>query len=359
MMTHALESHAHKRISEIGILSHRYFQEVFNLSLSMLQNIQPGRVLALVGPSRAGKSQLLKMLINALLAGIRPHRDDDVPILRLEADLGNQQRMSLKELTAEALQELRHPVFTDFANLLDGHPQTVARLPEHTLRPMFIKALQARGTIYLIVDEAHHLLMTARHKLQSDILDALKNICNKADVVLVLIGGYALLKGLFHSAHFNGRLELLHFPPYTESDEDMTEYASLLHAFERALTLSEPNMLVSHAAEIRKIYWGTFGATIDGIREAESRRIARKADALEMRDILATRLPAPAMRVVDADIQFGLDFFKVYADDAQASALRHDVHTPEKTTDKATASSRSKPFKKNPVRRAAAKMDIK
>ena len=369
MMKSTRDSDPHKRIKKLGTLSHRTFQDAYNLSLSMLQSMQPGRVLALVGPSRAGKSELIDNLIKALSKGIRPARADDVPILRIEGDLGSQQRMSLKEFVIEGLQNLKHPVFADFANLLDGDLRRATRISEPTLRPMFIKALQARGTLYIFVDEAHHLLMTARTKLQADILDAIKNICNKSKVVLVLVGGYSLLNGLFLSAHFNGRLQLIEFAAYANSVEDRVEYASLLKKFQSELLLSEPELLVTNAELIQEIYWGTLGGTIDGLIEAEARRIARKGKTLKMSDIIATRLPFDAMKVVKNDIEFGREFFmKSYPvaspkPESTAEGRPADeavvARSQSKKSTKPAKPKKSKPFVKNPARRYPAQLELK
>jgi len=353
-MPRAFESNSHLAISNVGVLAHRNFQDMFNLTLTMLQNIREGRVLAVVGPSRAGKSELLKMLIESLTKGIKPRNEDDVPILHLEADLSDQQRMSLKAFTTEALERVKHPAFTEYDDLLETHTRTATSLPETRLRPMLIKSLKSRGTIYLIVDEAHHLLMTKREQLQSDILDALKNICNKAGVVLVLFGGYTLLKGLFQSAHFNGRLDILHFQPYTDSKEDTDEYASLLGSYQAVMTLKEPNLLVSNAEEIRKLYWGTLGATIDGLRQALSRRIARKARSLDIDDIRASRLPEKALEVVKQDVRFGAEFFKKLDEEK----LKTTKPGKQRAQAKPAKKSKRKPFRKKPARRSPAKVDV-
>jgi AAA domain len=358
-MTVQLESKNHRKIRELNTLAHRNFQETYDLVYPALRNMNEGRVLVLVGPSRVGKSELMRRVRGALLAEIRPLHDDDQPILTIEADLGNDARMSMKQFAAEGLHLIRHPVFADLGEGDDFPAIIRLRGSEGFLRLLFLKSMKCRGTLYLIVDEAHHLLMTMREKLQSDILDALKNVCNKANVVLVLFGGYRLLDGLFQSAHFNGRMEIVHFQGYTSSSEDLMEYSSVLASLQQVVPVSERDLFVKNAEEIRTLFWGAIGATIEGIRAAETRRIARGSPKLEMRDVYSGVLPDKARRTILDDVKHGLDFFAKElppplnqgSDASQSSATKEETTSGPKR--------KRKPFKKNPVRRTSPKVEVK
>lgn len=358
-MTVDLESENHRRIRELGIFGHRNFQESFNVIYSTLRNVNQGRVVVVVGPSRAGKSEISRLVRTELLAEIHPLHDDDQPILAIEADLGNDARMSMKQFTVEGLHLIRHPVFAGLGSGDDVPSGIRIGTSEGILRLLFLKSMIHRGTIYLFVDEAHHLLMTMREKLQSDILDALKNVCNKANVVLVLFGGYRLLDGLFQSAHFNGRMEIVHFKSYAGTPEDMMEYASVLASLEQVLPISKPGLFVENAEEIRTLFWGAIGATIEGIRSAETRRIARGSPVLEMRDVYSAKLPDRARQAILDDVEYGLDFFA--KDLAQPVEQTSNALQASPTGKNTTSPSKRKlkPFKKTPVRRTSSKVEVK
>lgn len=359
-MTVQLESENHRKIREIGILAHRHFQATYNHVYSALRNMNGGRVMVVVGPSRVGKSELLRQIISALRAEIRPRREDDQPILLIEADLGNDARMSLRQFEIECLKNIRHPVFANIGE--DDEIPTKTRLSssESILRLLLLTSMKHRGTMYLFVDEAHHLLMTIREKLQSDILEALKNLCNKSDVVLVLVGGYRLLDGLFQSAHFNGRMEIVHFPGYADVKEDLDDYASILASLESVLPVSEPGLFVKNARKIRELFWGAIGATIDGIRAAESRRIARGAKVLEMLDVLSARLPDKAKKALLDDIKGGCEFFarELAKPDTKVTLTKEPSSEPD-DAQVVSRKGKKKPFEKNPVRRTSPNVEVK
>lgn len=360
-MPSQLESSTHAKLRNRGTQAHFLFQRTFNVAFKMLQNVQEGRVVALVGPSRAGKSLLQTILIDELRRGLRPEHGDDIPILRIEADLSDRQRMNLKAFTIDALTALKHPVFLDWGDLKEDERRIKARIPETDLRPMLVKALKARKTLYLFVDEAHHLLMTHRGQLRSDILDSLKNICNKANVVLVLFGGYTLLNGLFHSAHLNGRLDLIHFPPYTSSEEGLEEFASVLASIQENFPLHDTNLLIDRAATLREWCWGTFGGAMDLIRSADARRLAEKAKYLEFRHFEAARLPAKPLLVLTDDVRDGMRFFDSdRATSAQATrVVDRETTRPVEGQAKSHCKKCRTPFKKNPQRRKPPSVRIK
>jgi ribosomal protein L21/energy-coupling factor transporter ATP-binding protein EcfA2 len=358
-MPRQLESRNHQLIREQGLIAHSNFQLTYNVGFRTLQSVNEGRIFFLVGPSRCGKSELLRALIKELLSGIHPRNDDDVPIVLVEADLSDRQRMDLKELMIDALIALRHPSFTENGNSLEDDERRKSRITEKTIRRMFKKSLKWRGTIYLFVDEAHHLLRTNRGELIVDILDSLKNLCNQAGVVLCLFGGYQLLHGLSFSAHFDGRVEVVHFAPYGTSAKDVESFEAILATYERLLPLCEEDLLTKNLRLLRELSWGACGAVVDLLRQAESLRIASKSAAIELNHICEAALREPALEVIREDIRFGLDYFsqKFVLPVASSDEQTRKVDSGEK---RRKEKSRGKfGHRKQAVRRSASSITVK
>ncbi|MDR6672145.1 AAA family ATPase [Xanthomonas sp. 1678] len=227
---------------------HLHFDQAIRAAVSQMTFAVPGSVLALVGPTRVGKSTAIRAAAKQVYPGMK---DGYIPYVVVDCSRTDAGFMSMRYLTLDLLGQLEHPFYgASSGKSRVSQTETNARLQ---LR----KAIQHRETKLIIIDEAHHLLRVKNHDSREAALESLKCLGNETGAVIVLVGGYELLKGCFCSAHFNGRLTLIEFPRYGRSDAQMKQFESILATFDQLLPWAKGSSLLSMSG---LVYDGTLGS---------------------------------------------------------------------------------------------------
>ncbi|WP_338334324.1 AAA family ATPase [Xanthomonas euvesicatoria] len=227
---------------------HLHFDQTIRTAVAQMTFAVPGSVLALVGPTRVGKSTAIR----AAARQVYPcTKDGIIPYVVVDCSRTDGGFMSMRYLTLDLLTQLEHP----FYGASSG--KTRVSQTETNARLQLRRAIQHRKTRLIIVDEAHHLLRIKNRDGREAALESLKCLGNETGAVIVLVGGYELLKGCFCSAHFNGRLTLIEFPRYVDSDSEMGQFESILATFDRLLPWAKGHSLLSMGD---LVYQGTLGS---------------------------------------------------------------------------------------------------
>jgi len=228
---------------------HFLFDQTIRAAVSQMTFAVPGSILAVVGPTRVGKSTAIRAAAKQVYP--RMEQDGYIPYIVVDCSRTDAGFMSMRYLTLDLLGQLEHPFYgASSGKSRVSQTETNARL---ALR----RAIKHRATKMIIVDEAHHLLRIKNSGGREAALESLKCLGNETGVVIVLVGGYELLKGCFCSAHFNGRLTLIEFPRYGRSDAQMKQFESILATFDQLLPWAKGDSLLSMSD---LVYDGTLGS---------------------------------------------------------------------------------------------------
>ena len=241
-------------------LGHANFNAASALLINLVRTCPGGKTIALVGPTQAGKSVIFRRLVSRLTADVRVENTGDMPIVATHVATSQDGRISPKHLTMKLLAMLRHPMYMHIGSFEEHVRYTPARgRDESTLRVALERALEARQTLYVVVDEAHHLTHTKDPTVRANVLQSIKCL-GALDRTLVLIGGYELAyRGLFDSAHFAGRLVVVELAPYGKSDADKQEWLRILKVFAGQLSLAHEDTLYEQAELLLSASHGSLG----------------------------------------------------------------------------------------------------
>lgn len=227
-------------------ISHPKFRQAESQTLAALITADPGEVVVVVGPSRVGKSSLVERLQRALVG--TSVTEGSMPLVSIILENSSVHgSLSSKSFTVSALQAVRHPMFgLDAPDDLWGieRMRKIERTPEGVLRTAFENALRYRGTKYVFIDEAHHLLY-ARGGIESAaaLLDSLKCLAANARVVLVLVGAYPLLALVQRLPHLIGRKLQTHFGRYrADTKDDVLAFDRILLEYSTHLRLERESL---------------------------------------------------------------------------------------------------------------------
>jgi energy-coupling factor transporter ATP-binding protein EcfA2 len=201
---------------------------------------RPGTMVLVIGPSRVGKTTLIRLLEERLLARTKELMVSDpsfMPFASILAVGAGTNRFEWAEYYRAVLRALHDPS-------VDGK---VARIRARELREAMETALSVRKPLAIIVDEAHHLAEAARgSRLQSQ-LNHLKHFENATGASHILVGTYEMRPFRKANAQLACRSVDVHFPRYDATiDSDAQVFQSTVWALQRQLPVEKEPPLVDH-----------------------------------------------------------------------------------------------------------------
>ena len=201
---------------------------------------RPGTMALVIGPSRVGKTTLIRLLEERLLTKSRALMESDpsfISFASISAPESDTSRFEWVEYYRAVLRALHDP-------FVDGK---MARIRTRELREAMETALSARKPLAIIVDEAHHLAAPARgSRLQSQ-LNHLKHFENTTGVSHILVGTYEMRPFRKVNAQLACRSVDIHFPRYDATiDSDAQVFQSVVWALQRQLPVAKEPKLLDH-----------------------------------------------------------------------------------------------------------------
>jgi AAA domain len=201
---------------------------------------RPGTMVLVIGPSRVGKTTLIRLLEEQLLLKSKVLLASDpsfIPFASISAPESETSRFEWVEYYRAVLRALHDP-------FVDGK---IARIRTRELREAMETALRERKPLAIIVDEAHHLAAAASgSRLQSQ-LNHLKHFENTTGVSHVLVGTYEMRPFRKVNAQLACRSVDVHFPRYDATVEADTQvFQSVVWALQRQLPVEKEPQLLDH-----------------------------------------------------------------------------------------------------------------
>jgi hypothetical protein len=242
-------------------IPHRNWKKAFAEAFVLMTTAMPGEVISIVGPTRAGKTELLSELGNVVCGAVNGQGDDQ-PIVAIElVNDDAHARFTFRSFILQALEVVRHPLYSSY--VADGwgnatNNSRIERAREKTLNRALIHALIQRKTRFLIIDEAQHIRYVSKETLAAvGVMDALKAMAKVANVVLVVAGTYPILDAMNRSSHLEGRKYDIHLSRYHQTEEDMDEFRWILANYSSVMDLDKSLPSLMDCTEL--LYQGTFG----------------------------------------------------------------------------------------------------
>lgn len=202
---------------------------------------RPGTMVLVIGPARVGKTTLIHLLEERLLAYATSQMQRDptfIPLASITAPEPGSGRFEWTEFYQPVLRQLGNP-FVDSPT----HP-----IRARQMREAMVAAYLERKPLAIIVDEAHHLARARSGHGLHEHLDHLKNFENLTGVSHILVGTYAMRPFRKVNAQLACRSVDVHFPRYDMTkEEDCQVFRSVLWALQRQLPVEEePRLTQKH-----------------------------------------------------------------------------------------------------------------
>ena len=235
--------------------------------------IYPGSqddLLLVCGPTGVGKSTLARHIVEQALAKAAPQMQVDagiIPAVYVEAPASGEAEFSWRlfysRILAQLDGELTKPKADFGVDLLTGRtvrPRGASRNSLASLRTAVERALRARGTQFLVIDEAAHIIrQTSSRRLEIQ-LDTLKSLANACGAQMVLVGSYDLYQLMSLSGQLSRRTHVLHFERYRQDqDTDLRAFQACVQKFQNTLPHLWGDRLMSYSEALQENTLGCVG----------------------------------------------------------------------------------------------------
>lgn len=274
-----------QKIKDLKI-EHKYWTESLDQSQAILSSIDPGEVLFIIGPSRAGKTKLKDTVIGLLSPNNDYSSTGYMTVVSTEAaNCSKNGSFSTKSFTKRLLNAVEHPIYG--MSTLEGLSKQ-DRISEDTYRQALEYALKARKVKYIFIDEAHHVSYATKDALGAyAVMDSWKCLAQVCGVILVIVGAYPILDIVRNSPHMLGRRYQVDLARYKLNYEDLMEFRGIVKQY--GDLINSTSFLMSNLDFIYHGSLGCIGLVRRWLIDAGSRAGVRKC-ALTL-EILRETMP--------------------------------------------------------------------
>jgi energy-coupling factor transporter ATP-binding protein EcfA2 len=246
---------------------------------------RPGTMLLVIGPSRVGKTTLIRLLEERLHAISQAQMQADksfIPFASILAAGAGTNRFEWAQYYRAVLRALHDP-------FVDGK---VARIRARELREAMVTALCERKPLAIIVDEAHHLAEAARGSGLQSQLNHLKHFENATGVSHILVGTYEMRPFRKVNAQLACRSVDVHFSRYDAAIEaDAQVFQSIVWALQRQLPVEQEPALVEHWEFLYARSIGCVGLLKMHLNRALNLALTEQAKTVRLIHLRKTALP--------------------------------------------------------------------
>jgi hypothetical protein len=275
-------------------------------------------VVIVTGPTGAGKTTLARQLyrdLRALCDEEIAHSPDIIPVLGLAAVPQSGRAFSWKDFYIRLLFQARDPV-TNLSLLapanLDllgdlSHDTPADRMVADKLRRCAETTLRKRKTRWLVIDEAHHMLLHKDPLVNQIQFEALKSLAIETRTTIVLFGTYKLLDIRDQSGQLVRRSDLIHFQRYDLKDSQHgVHFREALKEFKKHFDLAQkPDLLADWDRYFIKSV-GCVGILKDWMNRAyEAFLVAGETGAFDFEHALRFAHPNKALRTIASEAMAG------------------------------------------------------
>ena len=289
-------------------IHHHCWSLTYKRLYTSLAFAQPCDVFCLIGPSRSGKSSVMRQVAQEVTDR---GNDESVgnSISLIATNCSTDGRFSTKAFTINALTAINHPFYSFNIDSLGDDviklTNRLSRTNETALRTALEASLKHHKIKYLIIDEVQHVLYCKSKGSTTPraILDSWKSLAQECKLTLILIGTYEVLNLVLTSTHLIGRTSFIHMPRYKNSQEELPHFKEILTSYDHLLGI-EHNLLSSNLKFIYEHTLGCIGHLNKWLRRALEESIVLNKP-IDMEILKFTRRTKNELDSILEEIQLG------------------------------------------------------
>jgi hypothetical protein len=251
-------------------IKHTRINQVVNELDTLIYPRSQDSILLVVGPSGVGKSTLANHMVDSCLQQSALQMEADaglIPAIYVEAPSSGENdfswRLFYQRILAKLDGELDAPKSAYGIDPNTGRmvrPRGASGNGLAGLRTAVERGLKERGTQFLVIDEAAHIIRQTRPSRLEIQLDTLKSLANQCGTQMVMVGSYDLYQLVSLSGQLARRTHVLHFERYRQDrQEDVLAFTACIQKFQSVLPKLWGDKLVRHAEALHENSLGCIG----------------------------------------------------------------------------------------------------
>ena len=263
----------------------------------MLTADDNANIILVCGPTGVGKSTLGSFLVEEelkLQTEAMAQNPGFVPAIRVEAPASGERDFSWRLFYQRILSELEGEL--DAPRTSYGVDPATGRVVRPSgnhsnrlsgMRTAVERSLRNRGTRFIVVDEAAHIMRQCHPSRLEQQLDTLKSLSNEYGVQWILLGSYDLFELVSLSGQLARRTHVVHFSRYRQDNEaDIRAFSTCLKQLGKGMPALQGVDLLCYVEAFHQNTLGCFG-TLGTVLKRLDRLVAKKGWS---EDVLCTAL---------------------------------------------------------------------
>jgi hypothetical protein len=338
-------------------ISHRNWGRAYSELHMLLTYAEPGEVVCVTGPSRVGKSTLVKEVVRIVCGESDFKKTGTMPFVRVSAaNTGQHGTFSTRAFVVRLLNAVEHPIFSvphDAPDWCMEFQQKIDGKRESDIRLILERSLIHRRTRYVVIDEGQHAMFSKKAGVAPHaVLDSWKCLAEDTGVVLVIVGAYPILAMLQNSPHLLGRKSQIHFPRYLLSKEDVSEFYKIVAVYEEFfVSRIAPESLCDYAEILYAGSLGCIGLLRGWLRRAHA--LSNQDVGFGFRGILErTAISDSDLREIKKEIDIGEKLLASTIGFVEGNIESELLKSIQPKSGVKNGFGRSKPFQRKPARYA-------
>lgn len=276
------------------VFNHPIALTTFRALMASLGAEASPQVIIFTGPTGVGKTTLTRAVCNRLLQRYHDQmvaEKDFVPVVTISAVPPNGSTFSWKDFYIRLLTGQHEPLvdrklwLPSQGMLLPDHPlggRPLEQSVADSLRRAVEEYCRRRRTKFLIIDEAHHLLLVNGLQRLECQFECLKSFTIQTGVTILLTGTYRLLDILEQSGQLTRRSQVVNYPRYDlRRAKDREAFRTILVNLETKLSEHVPARLEANAEYFYLKCAGCVGILKDWLARCLEHAITENAPVID------------------------------------------------------------------------------